>query len=87
MALPTAANAQLRCGPRDKVVKSLAQKYKETQRFVGLAQNGSFMLEVFVSEDGKTFTVTTTSPQGVTCLRAGGINWQAVPPKASGISH
>lgn len=70
--LPGLAEAQGRqCGPREKVVETLAQKYKENRRSIGLATQGRVM-EVYASEESGTWTIVVTMPNGMTCLIASG---------------
>lgn len=70
--LPTLAEAQNRnCGPRTKVLETLAGKYKESRRSIGLATQGRVM-EIFASEETGSWTITVTMPNGMTCLVASG---------------
>jgi len=50
-------------------------KYRESPVAVGLASNGK-LLEVLTSEDGSTWTILLTSPNGISCLFAAGSSWQ-----------
>lgn len=70
------ANAQTSCGPREQLVKLLADQYKEDPVGIGLAQPGS-VLEVFASSAG-TWTMVMTMPDGKACLIAAGDNWEMV---------
>lgn len=65
------------CGPRDRIVTMLSEKYKETRQSIGLAKNGRVM-EVFASDETGTWTVTITMPTGTTCLVASGQAFEAV---------
>jgi hypothetical protein len=70
--LPVAAEAQNRnCGPREKVLTTLAEKYQESRRSIGLATQGRVM-EVFASEESGSWTIIVTMPNGITCLVASG---------------
>lgn len=71
--MATAAHAQQarNCGPRDLVVTRLAEGYGETRQSMGLGANNS-VIEVFASEESGSWTITVTSPNGVTCLVASG---------------
>ena len=73
MALAGTAHAQQNrnCGPRDLVVNRLAEGYGETRQSMGLGANNS-VIEVFASEDTGTWTITVTTPNGMTCLVASG---------------
>lgn len=63
------------CTSRDHMLAALAKKYKETPVAVGLENRGA-LLEVLTSEDGATWTVIVTGPQGESCLVAAGEGWQ-----------
>lgn len=59
------------CGPRELVVNRLAEGFGETRQSMGLGANNA-VVEVFASEESGTWTITVTSPNGVTCLVASG---------------
>ena len=59
------------CAPRDAVVKKLAESYGETRRAIGLGASGAVM-ELFASDETGTWTITATTPRGLTCLMASG---------------
>ena len=59
------------CGPREMVVERLATSYGETRQSMGLGANNS-VVEVFASSETGTWTITVTSPNGLTCLVASG---------------
>ena len=65
------------CAPRDKVVDRLTSKYGEARRAIGLGAN-NHVVEVFASDDSGTWTITVTSPRGVTCLVASGQAYEAL---------
>ncbi|WP_435205150.1 hypothetical protein [Tateyamaria sp. 1078] len=69
----TAADAQQQrnCGPRDVVVTRLAEGYGETRQSMGLGANNA-VIEVFASEETGSWTITVTTPNGMTCLVASG---------------
>lgn len=71
---PSEAAAQASCGPRDQLVKLLAERYKEDPVGIGLTQPGQ-VLEVFASQGG-TWSMLMTMPDGKTCLIAAGENWE-----------
>ena len=76
--LPTMADAQNRkCGPRAKVVETLAQKYKESRQSIGLATKGRVM-EVYASDETGSWTIVVTMPNGMTCLVASGQSFEDV---------
>ncbi len=66
----TAQNAR-NCAPRDAVVERLAEKYGESRQSMGLGANNA-VVEIFASNESGTWTITVTSPSGMTCLVASG---------------
>ncbi|MCR8827408.1 hypothetical protein [Pseudosulfitobacter koreensis] len=67
-----AAQANTRnCGPRALVVDRLATTYGETRQSMGLG-TGNQVIEVFASSETGTWTITVTTPAGMTCLVASG---------------
>lgn len=70
------AGAQASCGPREQLVKLLADQYKEDPVGIGLAQPGQ-VLEVFASQGG-SWSMVMTMPDGKACLIAAGDNWEMV---------
>ena len=56
-----AAQAAPQCGPRDAVLATLADKYRETRQGMGIAANNSVM-ELFASAASGTWTITVTMP-------------------------
>lgn len=59
------------CGPRDAVLKRLADGYGETRQSIGLGANNA-VVETFASTETGTWTITVTMPNGMTCLVASG---------------
>ncbi|MCH2163181.1 MAG: hypothetical protein MK098_00785 [Marinovum sp.] len=59
------------CAPRDAVIERLAGKYGETRQSIGLGANNE-VIEVFASVETGSWTITTTTAQGLTCLVASG---------------
>lgn len=80
---PTAAAAQQlqflsqqpQCNERDNVLELLAKKYKETPVAEGMTNTGG-LVEVLTTDDGSTWTMIVTSPQGMSCLVAAGEGWR-----------
>jgi len=75
-ALP--AHAQ-DCAARDQVVSRLQEQYAEQLTAGGLnaGQDVTNLVEVWASPETGTFTVMTTSAQGVSCILATGTDWFA----------
>ncbi len=64
------------CAMRDIVVERLASAYGESRQSIGLAPNNS-VVEVFASLETGTWTITVTTPSGLTCLVASGQAFEA----------
>lgn len=76
LALPFAAQAQgANCGNRELVVERLNNKYGESRQSIGMAPKGR-VVEVFASLETGTWTITVTTPNGVTCLVASGQSYE-----------
>ncbi len=75
------------CAPRGAVVDRLANTYGESRQSIGLGEQGT-MIETFASSDTGTWTITVTTPNGLTCLVASGQSWEefaeALPPQGKG---
>ena len=65
------------CGPREAVVDRLADGYGETRQSMGLGANNA-VVEVFASDETGTWTITVTTPNGMTCLVASGQSFEAL---------
>jgi len=78
VAFSAEANAQMLCKKRTEVLTQLSSTYKEAPVAMGLASNGA-VLEVLSSEqDGRTWTILLTRPNGISCVMATGEGWQDV---------
>lgn len=71
------AFAESNCASRDLVIARLAERFGESRRAIGLASNNQVM-EVFASDDSGSWTITVTLPNGLTCLVASGLAFEAV---------
>jgi hypothetical protein len=71
-----AQGAPAQCGPRGQVAATLAERYGETRRAIGLAANNTVM-EVYASDEG-SWTITVTMPDGTMCLLAAGQNYEGM---------
>jgi hypothetical protein len=81
MATSAQAQQPQQCGPHSDVVRFLAEKYGETRAGIGL--RGADLVEIFAAPSG-SWTITQTTPYGVTCLLAAGGGWEAVAPAPVG---
>ncbi len=66
------------CDIRHNVMKVLEGKYGEKPVAIGVANNGG-VIEVLTTEDGGTWTIVITLPNGMTCLVAAGEDWESFP--------
>src|SRR5262249_62246228 len=76
LPLPAMAAGNMACSQRDDVLAQLGSKYKEAPSAVGIANNGG-LIEVLTSDDGSTWTIIVSMPNGTSCLLAAGENWQS----------
>ena len=65
------------CAPREAVVERLATGYGETRQSIGLGSNNA-VVEVFASTETGSWTITVTTPGGLTCLVASGQSFESV---------
>ena len=72
------ASAQMACDKRAEVTDHLKRKYEEAPTALGVANNGG-LVELLKTEEGKTWTLIITLPNGMTCLLAAGEDWEDIP--------
>ncbi|SIO41061.1 hypothetical protein SAMN05444722_1965 [Rhodovulum sp. ES.010] len=79
LTAPALAPAQTarQCGPRGAVLDILAERYGESRQAAGLAANNA-VVELFANLQTGTWTITGTTPAGVTCLIASGEAYEAL---------
>ncbi|WP_318329025.1 hypothetical protein [Sulfitobacter sp. D35] len=80
-ATQQAAAQSRNCAPRDAVVSRLAQGYGESRQSMGLGSNNA-VVEVFASAETGTWTITVTTPNGLTCLVASGQSFETLAEAA-----
>ncbi|QQA42748.1 hypothetical protein [Pelagovum pacificum] len=68
------ALAQTTCLEREKMVTILGENYEEQLVGTGLHGNDS-IFEIFRTEDGQTWTILKTYPNGWSCVMAAGSTW------------
>lgn len=87
-AIATASPAQAAdqqptaCGPHADVVKALGSKFHEQQSATALTSAGT-LLEVLTANDGATWTIIVSRPDGLSCVVAAGEDWQDKPDHAA----
>ena len=77
--LATKAHGQQNCTDRASTLAHLSKNYKEQPVAIGLASAGG-VVEILVSEDGKTWSIIVTLPSGITCMVAAGEDWEVLRP-------
>ena len=75
--MPGPVASQTACFPRALVERQLHSHEREGVKGRGIALNG-WLIEHWQSADGSSFTITITSPQGLTCLITAGSDWEWV---------
>ena len=63
------------CGSRPEILKQLSSRFKEAPVALGLAKDGS-VVEVLTTDDGETWTILVSQPNGSSCLVAIGEGWE-----------
>lgn len=76
MAFPAFAQ-QPQCMGTIDLYAALHERYGEAQQFFGLS--GSAVLEMWANRETGSWTLISTSPNGVSCLIAAGEAFQPVP--------
>ncbi len=74
--LASPAQAQ-NCASRAEALRNLGDKYGEAPIAMGLTNKGA-VLEVLTSEDGATWTLIITMPNGISCMVAAGRMWETM---------
>ena len=72
------AAAQQACADRETLVAELGQNYQERLSAAGLFDR-THLVELFVSEDGGTWTLLLSRADGVTCVLSSGEAWSDYP--------
>jgi hypothetical protein len=66
------------CNSHTDLTEMLEQKFAEQPTALGLQSNGQ-LLEVFVANDGTSWTIVVTRPDGWSCIVAVGERWESLP--------
>jgi hypothetical protein len=80
--LGQAAQAGPGCAPRQIVLDRLTGHFGESRQSAGLA-GPHHLMELFAAPATGTWTVTVTTPDGLTCVLAAGDAWEAMPHTAA----
>lgn len=62
---------QMKCAPRDELVKGLFAQFQEVQAARGPLENGTHVMELFISQTG-SWTVLATNDKKMSCVVMGG---------------
>jgi hypothetical protein len=84
LAFINGAQAAVSCGPHDKIMEVLNQRFQESRQALGLAGHVA-MIELFVSARG-SWTMTSTNTQGLTCVIAAGDAWENSEKRLAGLN-
>lgn len=79
MSHPASAQSANPGLPRPELVKLLKDSYAEVPTAFGLDREG-WLVEVFTSGDGATWTMVRTKPNGTSFVVTTGQSWTQVPP-------
>ncbi len=66
------------CMERSVLIQNLMTGFKEQPVQVGLSSNG-WVIELFTSEDGVTWTLVRSLPNGQSCMMDAGAHWMELP--------
>jgi hypothetical protein len=80
---PTQTTVTPACHSHTELTEMLDQKYAEQPSALGVQSNGH-LVEVFVSNDGTSWTIVVTRPDGWSCIVAVGEHWESLPNPVSG---
>jgi hypothetical protein len=70
------------CYPRDYLLSLLQEQFGEVP--VGAGVTGGKLVELLTSEDGISWTIILTSPNGISCMITGGEAWRVLPRAPKG---
>ena len=74
------AGAQKMCSQHGKVIGQFAKVHKENPVAGGLTQDGR-LIEVLSTDDGRTWTMVVSKPNGETCVMMAGEGWRKLKLK------
>lgn len=83
LAAKAAVAEEPRCTTHEKITRQLEQRYAEVPVSLGLSSAGK-LVQVFSTEDGATWTLVLTQPDGTSCVVGAGRYWQTATPKPLG---
>lgn len=84
IALTNPALAQSYCQPRESITKKLKENHGKDYAFGGIQKMPAGMtgvMEIWVSEESRTYTVLVTLPTGISCIVAVGTDFFVAIPE------
>ena len=82
-AAPSLAQQPPGCAPLPMIEAELAREYSEARVATAADQRG-FILAIYATKDGKTWTAIRVMADGMACLLGSGSNWRGSSPAAAG---
>lgn len=67
------------CGPRDVIVKTLAEEYREQPIGAGLSRQGP-LVTIFANPETGSWTAVAAFPDGSACIMDTGEGWESAAP-------
>jgi hypothetical protein len=83
VAQPPPAVVTPACHSRADLTEMLQQKFSEQPSALGVQADGQ-LVEVFVANDGASWTIVLTRPDGWSCIVAVGQHWESLPGPING---
>lgn len=79
LSFPAYAQNAPKCGPVAEIQKALKDKFNETLTSYGVV-NERAVIEVYLSPDGKTWTILALGADGRACFLSAGKDWVSEQP-------
>ena len=79
IALATPAQAEPKCFDHGKILSQFASVYREAPVAGGLTADGR-LIEVLSSDNGHTWTLIVSKPDGESCVIMAGEGWRKMNP-------
>lgn len=64
------------CGSHAVMAQTFEERFGEEVVYDGVSGSGTFIIELFVNAETKTFSVLITDARGYACMVAAGKEWQ-----------
>jgi hypothetical protein len=71
------------CGSRPDLLKQLSTRFHEQPVALGVTSTGS-LIELLTTDNGTTWSLMISNPNGSSCLVAAGEGWEEIKPIAKG---